>query len=263
MEPLKSWQATVVRQQLDEVTGALEALSAALEDSDELTTMLQLVCQQVIQVVPGADMASVTLLRDGEPTTAACTDRRVFGIDADQYRAGAGPCLEAADTGKIVRVEVDGARERWPAFTEKALAAGVASYLAAPLVVDRHHAGALNLYGLHPHGYKEIEEVLLELYVTAVEAALRATSRYLAAQQQAAQLRTALVSRAVIDQAKGIIMGARGISAAEAFQILVDQSQQENVKLHDIATRLVTTVTNGSSSATANANSHRRQPDPR
>jgi AmiR/NasT family two-component response regulator len=94
--------------------------------------------------------------------------------------------------------------------------------------------------------------VLLELYVTAVEAALRATSRYLSARRQAAHLRTALVSRAVIDQAKGIIMGARGITAEEAFQVLVEQSQQENVKLHDIATRLVTTVTSAD----------RRQPDP-
>jgi GAF domain-containing protein len=246
VDPFESLsQATMVRQQLDEVTGALEALSAALEDTGELTTMLQHVCQQVIQVVPGADMASVTLLRDGKPFTAACTDRRVFDIDADQYRAGSGPCLEAAKTGRIVRVAVESARERWPAFTESAVAAGVASYLCAPLVVDSEHAGALNLYGLHPHGYQELEGMLLELYVTAVETALRATSRYLAAQQQAAHLRTALVSRAVIDQAKGIIMGARGISAEAAFQVLIEQSQQENVKLHDIATRLVTTVTNG------------------
>jgi GAF domain-containing protein len=233
----------MVRKQLDEATGALEELSAALEEADELETMLQLVCQQVTQVIPGADMASVTLVRDGQPTTAACTDRRVFGIDADQYRAGEGPCLEAADTGQIVRVEVTTARKRWPDFATRALEAGVASYLAAPLVVDAHHAGALNLYGMHPHGYRELDSALLELYVTAVEAALRATSKYLAAQNQAAQLRTALVSRAVIDQAKGIIMGARGISADKAFQVLVDQSQQENVKLHDIAARLVASVT--------------------
>jgi GAF domain-containing protein len=189
----------------------------------------------------------VTLLHDGHPTTAACTDQRVYRIDADQFPAGAGPCLQAASTGQIVRVEVEAAGERWPEFTSSALDAGVASYLSAPLVVDSQHAGALNLYGLHPHGFREFESVLLELYVTAVEAALRATSRYLAARRQASQLRTALVSRAVIDQAKGIIMGARGISAEDAFQVLVEQSQRENVKLHDIATRLVATVTNADS----------------
>jgi GAF domain-containing protein len=245
MEPLKRGEAILVRQQLDEVTGALEALSAALESSGELETMLQLVCHQVIQVVPGADMASVTLVRDGEATTAACTDERVFSIDVDQYRAGDGPCLQAAATGKIVRVEVETAIERWPEFTRSALAAGVASYLSAPLVVDALHAGALNLYGLHSHGYRDVEAALLEVYLAAVEAALRATSRYLAVQRQAAQLRTALVSRAVIDQAKGILMGARGITADEAFQVLVEQSQRENIKLHDIAERLVTTVVQG------------------
>ncbi len=235
-------ETSVIRRQLDEVTGALEALTAALDDNGALDTALHLVCQQLIYVIPGADIASVTLLRDGIPATTACTDRRAIDIDAAQYRAEAGPCLEAAATGQIVRVDVATARARWPEFTESAVAAGVASYLSAPLVVDAQHTGSLNLYGLHAHGYHEIDSVLLELFVTAVEGTLRATARYLAAQQEAAQLATALVSRAVIDQAKGILMGARGISADEAFELLVAQSQRENRKLRDCAERFVTAV---------------------
>ncbi|MEU4674830.1 ANTAR domain-containing protein [Amycolatopsis sp. NPDC023774] len=235
-------EAGGIRRQLDEVTGALEALTAALDDNGALDTTLQLVCRQLVHVIPGADLASITLVRNGTPTTAACTDRLAFDIDTDQYRAGSGPCLEAAETGKIVRVDVSTADVRWPEFTRSALAAGVASYLAAPLVVDAAHSGSLNLYGYHTHGYRDVEGALLELFVTAVEAALRSTARYLGARREAAQLRTALVSRAVIDQAKGILMGARGIAADEAFQLLVAQSQRENLKLRDCAERLVTAV---------------------
>lgn len=233
---------TVDPNQLNEVTMALDALTAALEDDGALDAALQLVCQQVILVVPGADMASVTLMRDGTAETAACTDRRMFGIDADQHVAGDGPCLEAAATGEIVRVDVEEAHERWPTFARRAEKAGVASYLSAPLVIDAQHAGALNLYGLQAHGFEEVDRVLVELYLAAAEAALRATARYLVARDQAAQLSAALVSRAAIDQAKGIIMGARGVDAEEAFQLLVAQSQRENVKLHVIAEQLVARV---------------------
>jgi GAF domain-containing protein len=235
-------QAGAIRRQLDEVTGALEALTAALDDDGELDTSLQLVCRQLVHVIPGADIASITLIRNGTPTTTAFTDHRALNLDAAQYRAGAGPCLEAADTGKVVRVDIATAHDRWPEFTSGAMAAGVASYLSAPLVVDAAHSGSLNLYGLHAHGYRDLEGALLELFVAAVEGALRSTVRYLVARREATQLNAALVSRAVIDQAKGIIMGARGISADEAFQVLVAQSQRENLKLRDCAERLVTAV---------------------
>jgi GAF domain-containing protein len=231
-----------ILRQLDEVTGALEALTAALDDDGELDTSLQLVCRLLVRVIPGADIASITLLRNGVPSTAAGTDHRAFDLDAAQYRAGTGPCLEAAGTGRIVRVDITTARDRWPEFTRRALTAGVASYLSAPLTVDAAHTGSLNLYGLHAHGYREVEGTLLELFVAAVEGALRSTARYLAARREAGQLSTALVSRAVIDQAKGILMGARGISADEAFRLLVAQSQRENLKLRDCADRLVSAV---------------------
>jgi GAF domain-containing protein len=241
-EPREDDDAVMARRQLDEVTGALEALTAALDDDGAVDPALQLVCEHVVKVVPGADMASVTLIRDGTPETAACSDGYAVDIDIDQYRAGEGPCLEAAATGEVVRVDVETARERWPVFTRNAVEAGAASYLSAPLVIDAQHVGSLNLYGMHSHGYHELDGALLEVYLTAVEMALRATARYQTARQQAANLTTALVSRATIDQAKGIIMGARGITAAQAFQVLVAQSQRENVKLHTLAERLVDAV---------------------
>jgi hypothetical protein len=87
MEPQERGEATLAREQLDEVTGALEALTAALDDNGALDAALQLVCRQVVQVLPGADMASVTLVRNGKPETAACSDGYVLDIDTDQYRA--------------------------------------------------------------------------------------------------------------------------------------------------------------------------------
>lgn len=227
--------AAVGQAQLDEVTGALESLVASLDSNGNLQTLLQHVCAHVLQVVPETDMASVTLVRDEQPETAACTDDRVYHLDADQYLIGNGPCLEAAATGQIVRVHVEQAPQRWPRFHASAAEAGVGSYLSAPLTVDSTHSGSINLYSEQSHGYAQTDGTLLELYLTAVAGALRATSRERAAHELVAQLREALTSRATIDQAKGILMGAHRISAEQAFEILVARSQQENRKLRDLA----------------------------
>nr|WP_242579243.1 GAF and ANTAR domain-containing protein [Amycolatopsis sp. 195334CR] len=224
---------------LDEVTGALEDLAAALGDADEMGPVLQAVCEQVIRVVPGADVASITLRSDGGYRTAASTDQRAAEIDGKQYEQGDGPCLRAMESGKVVRVEVETAVELWPEFTAVARELGIGSYLASPLTVDSDFVGAINLFGFGAHGFRELDEKYLEMYTVMVETTVRGTHRYLQAKEHIAQLRRAMESRAVIEQAKGILMAARGISADSAFRELVSQSQRENVKLHTIAEKFV------------------------
>jgi hypothetical protein len=228
--------------QLDEVTGALETLSQLLDQEDDLSVVLDRLCQQAVQAIPGADMASVTLLRDAGPQTAATTEDQAGEVDEAQYRAGEGPCLESAKSGQLMRVSVAEVRLRWPAFAEAAGNLGVSSYLSAPLFIDREYHGSLNLYGEGSHGFRELDAALVELYSTAAEAALRNALRYLRSRERVAQLREALTSRAEIDQAKGIIMGARRVSADEAFALLVERSQRDNLKVREVARRFVAEV---------------------
>jgi GAF domain-containing protein len=238
-------EVKALAEHLDEVTGALEALTATFDSDPDLGVILQAVCDQVTRVIPGADMASITLVRDEVPQTVASTDRRAVEIDSAQYTQGDGPCLRAAATGQIVRVEVGTAKELWPHFAEASLAVGVGSYLAAPLTVDKALSGAMNLFGYGTHGFRETEAKLLDLYTTVVVFGLRATRRYQSARGEVAQLRTALVSRSVIDQAKGILMAVHTLSAERAFQMLVARSQNENEKLHTVAARIVEQVSAG------------------
>jgi GAF domain-containing protein len=229
------WQS-----QIEELTSALETLADAIEREDSLDALLQRVCQQVLGAIPGVDMAGVSLTSDGRgPKTAACTDEAVGAIDSVQYEAGMGPALHAAATGKIERVDVSTAQQRWPEFVRAAQQAGVNSYLSAPLFIDAEYSGALNLYSLHAHGYRELDAAVLELYTTAVESHLRTWRRYLATRRLTEQLRQALESRPVIERAKGILMVLHGISADQAFEMLVEQSQHRNKKLRDVAEWMV------------------------
>jgi GAF domain-containing protein len=224
---------------LDETTRALADLAAVLEREEDLGRVLQRSVDQLTSAVPGADMASVSVLRDRDGAeTVASSSERVWAIDSDQYAAGEGPCLEAARTGQVVRTGVEQARERWPEFTRSARAAGVASYLSVPLAIDEKFAGALNLYSKQRHGFGDFDVALLRLYVTAACAAIANARRYAEARRLAGQLTQALDSRAVIDQARGMLMERRGINAEDAFGELIRESQNTNTKLREVAARL-------------------------
>jgi GAF domain-containing protein len=229
---------------VDEVTSALEQLTAALDEDERLPVILQRVCRQVVHAVPDTELASITLLREGAPYTVAATGDGARRIDQAQYDTGQGPCLEAARTGTLQRYAGNEAAARWPQFAAAAGADTVAGYLSAPLFIDREYQGSLNLYGTADQGFGTLDVALLELYTTAAEAALRSARRYTAAQETIEQLRTALSSRAVIDQAKGILMALHRISADDAFGRLVEQSQNTNLKLRDVAEQFVTDVLN-------------------
>jgi hypothetical protein len=85
-----------------------------LDQEEELGRVLQRGIDQITHAIPAADMASVSVLRGTGAETVASSEERVWAIDSDQYAAGAGPCLEAASTGEVVRVGVEEARERGP-----------------------------------------------------------------------------------------------------------------------------------------------------
>lgn len=224
---------------LDEVRDAMSALTSALENTSDSSEMLEAVCAEAIRVVPGADMASITVVDDGGAQTAAVTDERAMEVDKAQYAAGDGPCLRAAASGEIVRVSLQTASDLWPDFAATAKRVGVGSYLASPLRVDEHLSGAINLFGFDDHGFHETDSKLLALYTTVVTFGLRTTRRYRETRRLAENLDIAMRSRAVIEQAKGILMATHKITEDEAMRRLIAQSQQTNVKLRQVAVDFV------------------------
>jgi transcriptional regulator with GAF, ATPase, and Fis domain len=228
---------------VDAVASALDNLQRRLTAPAQLQGFLQDLCDCVVSTIIEADMAGVTLVdEDGRAETAACTDRRAVDIDLNQYRNGEGPCLEAATTGQIVKVRVDEVVERWPAFAADVRDIGAASYLSAPLRLGEAHAGALNLYSFGSHGFGDLDVALLRIFTSLAEVVARMTREAAAAHDEVAGLKKAMVTRGVIEQAKGILMAAERISADEAFRMLVTNSQRRNVKLVTVAHEVVETV---------------------
>ncbi len=91
--------AAPLLRKVDEVTGALERLAEVLASEEDLSVHLERMCQQAVRAIGQADMASVSLLRDGEVVTAAATDERAVEIDRAQYSAGGGAVSGGCEDG--------------------------------------------------------------------------------------------------------------------------------------------------------------------
>jgi GAF domain-containing protein len=209
-----------------------------LADND-LQTVLQTIADLAKRTIPGIDEVSVTLLRDNEPHTAAFTGEVAMQLDEGQYRFGYGPCLEAAASATTTAVPDMSAEDRWPRWTRQALEHGVGSSLSIGLPIKETVSCALNLYATKPNALDDDAVILAQTFAGYAAVALANAHVYDATASLAQQLQAAMDSRAVIEQAKGIIMGERRCTADEAFLILAKASQDSNRKLRDVATALV------------------------
>ncbi|HEX3825580.1 MAG TPA: GAF and ANTAR domain-containing protein [Mycobacteriales bacterium] len=173
------------------------------------------------------------------PATAASTSEFAVRVDNCQYEFGDGPCLEALRLGKTVIVADQAADSRWPEYADCAVAAGVGSSVSVPLMVEAHHIAAPNIYGDRPGAFGQQAVEAAEALAVYAAVVLANADLYFTATSRAEQMNAAMESRAVIEQAKGVLMGARRCTAEEAFAILVKLSQQSGRKLRDVATALI------------------------
>ena len=204
-----------------------------------LRDTLQRVAELALDAVPAADMAGITMLVEGRAKTAVFTDEAAPEIDAAQYETGSGPCLDAFRHQQVYRIDFMEKDRHWPAFSEAAGAHGIESSMSLPLVARHEGVGALNLYSRVSEAFDD-GDVEVGLQFASQAASVLATSQaYWDAHHLSQDMTTALNSRTTIEQAKGILMGARGCNTEEALQILVRASQRENRKLREIAEEMV------------------------
>ena len=221
---------------------SLSALSRFFVGDGTLQDTLARVAEYAQEALPATAMTGITMLVDGRAKTAVFTDEAAPEIDTAQYETGIGPCLDSFRHRQIFRIPDTTKDDRWSAFCEAAAARGVRSTLSIPLVANHEGLGALNLYSRTPNGFStEDEEVAAQFGVQAAIVLANAQA-YWDAHLLSQNLATAMQSRAVIEQAKGILMGAQRCSADEAFQILVRASQRENRKLREVAEDVVSRV---------------------
>ena len=190
--------------------------------------------------IPGAEATSITMLRGDKAFTAAYSGPMALAADELQYEQGYGPCMDAGRGGVVLRVDDMRTEQRWPTYVERVRETGVRSSLSVPLPYQGSSIGALNIYSSKPAAFDSPDSLAAGLEVAEAIAVVVANADAHAKQgEQARNMRLAMASRAVIEQAKGVLMAQRHVDADQAFEILREASQRYNRKLRDIAEGIV------------------------
>jgi GAF domain-containing protein len=224
---------------------SLATLSRFFVGSGTLRDTLDRVAHLTVEAIGPADLVGLTMPVEGRPRTAVFTDPASPEIDQAQYDTGDGPCLEALRHARVFGVDSTSEPGPWPAFCKAARDHGIHSTLSLPMVVGDEAVGAMNLYSHTEHAFTtDDRDAALQFAAQAAIVAANAHA-YWGAQELSTRLSEAMKSRATIEQAKGVLMGTQRCGPDEAFDLLRRASQRENVKLRDIAQRIIDNLATG------------------
>jgi GAF domain-containing protein len=226
----------------DPLERSLEVLRSYLFRGGTLHDTLDEISRRALDTLPMAQFIAVIVSLEGKPATPVYTDDLAVELDIVQYKADSGPCLDSYRDGVVYIIDDTRSDDRWPEFCSAAAAKGVLSTLSLPLRAGDVHLGAMNCYSRQAGSFADAEQAVGERFAAQASILLANAEAYHHAQALNQNLTAAMESRAVIEQAKGIIIASSHCTADEAFQILVDQSQSENRKLREIAGELVERV---------------------
>jgi GAF domain-containing protein len=224
-------------------TSALAALGAVLLVDRPLSDVLEEMTILAKRVMPETSEISLTLLRADHAQTAAFTGRIALELDERQYDKGYGPCLDAAASGETIRLAMADPANPYPDLARAALQQGVTHSLSVGLAVPTPTIGALNIYSSTGQAFGADAERVAGTFATVVGLVLVKAGLHEDLEELAGHLEAAVRSRAVIDQAKGIVMAQNRCSADAAFQILVRASQNQGLKLAGLAAQIVDDIT--------------------
>jgi GAF domain-containing protein len=224
------------------VSGELSRLARTLQSQQDMDLdpdrLLLEVTQTATQILPGVSHGGVALVvnrRRRALESVASTGAVPRAIDTLQDELREGPCLESIWNLYTVRVDDYESETRWPSFVAALIEqTPVRSSLSIQLYTNENELGTLNLYSERAGAFTPpVEEIALTL---AAHAAIG-----LASARRGDELQSALASRDIIGQAKGMVMERFGVPAGAAFTMLAKLSQESNTPLYEIARKLVFT----------------------
>lgn len=216
-------------------------LADTLTDEYEVVDLLQTLvdaCQEFLNISDAG-----ILLADGEGRleVLASTNERSELIELMQLTAGDGPCMECYRTGQPVSVpNIAATGDEWPRFREGAAAQNYGALHAFPMRLRELNIGSLNLFADAPGELSETDRVTAQALADVATIGIlheRATS--LDQREINAQVQQAFDSRAVIEQAKGVIAYQHRILVDDAFRILRNHARSHQLTLVHVAQSVV------------------------
>jgi GAF domain-containing protein len=224
----------VTRQLAERIAG----LTRLLLDDEGTDVPLQQLTDLAMILIPGSAAVGVVAATD---STWVFTESHpdLAALHQLQMQAAAGPLVEAIRYGEARRIDDTEHEQRWPEACREIAARGLRSCLILPLRTDRSPGGALAMYGREPDAFTGAGHDVALLFAAQGGVAIRNAAAYRNCRQLVVNLQSALESRAVIEQAKGILVAEHGCDPEVAFKELSRISQNTNRKVRDISADIV------------------------
>lgn len=219
---------------------AFVALADTLVDDYDVVELAQQMVDDCVSLL-ATDSAGL-LLSDprGGLQVLASTSEQTRILELLQLQADAGPCLEAYQTGRQVLVDdirVD--RERWPEFAEAAVGEGFLAVYAIPLRLRAERIGALNLFRTEPGPIAASDITVAQALADVATIGIIQQRLISRSAEVNGQLQTALNSRIIIEQAKGVLSQRLGLNMTDAYARLRRLARNNNQHLSDAARAVV------------------------
>jgi transcriptional regulator with GAF, ATPase, and Fis domain len=188
-----------------------------------------------------ADAAGVILSdQHGHLHVVASTSNRAQVLELFELQSAEGPCLDCFNTGRAVaNIDLAVANTRWPRFSAASIQAGYRSTHALPLRLRDQVIGAMNLFCLDQITLSDDDLALGQALADVATIGLLQERAVHQSELIAEQLQTALNSRVLIEQAKGVLHGRGGMRVDEAFRLIRNHSRRHNQLLRDVATAVI------------------------
>lgn len=224
----------------EELAGVYGRMSGVLLSEETVTSALHIAATLALETLPSTVGAGITLVDGaGKKTSAAATSALVERADALQYELDEGPCLTAWAERRVIRIDEMASDERFPRWSRAVAPLGLHAMISAPLVAGDVALGAMKVYARAAEPYDARHEHLLTLFAAQAAVMLANVQSYETSQRLSSSLRAALRTRDIIGQAKGILMAREGVDEDTAFAMMSATSQEQNVKVYDLAVALV------------------------
>jgi GAF domain-containing protein len=214
------------------LVNVMNAVASSLSDPADVDETLTRITRTALESVPGAQYVSISVRHpDGRLDTVAETDPLVTRIDELQYELREGPSYDVVTDDEWIVSDDVRSEARWPVYGPRVGEMGIRSQLAMRLHLDSKSRVGLNMYSRQRDAFDDPQHVA-ELFSSHARIALGYA-------QRVTQLTEALATRTVIGEATGIVMERYSIPVDRAFEFLIRVSQTSNVKLREVAERLV------------------------
>lgn len=219
----------------DDLLERMGAIGRELSEANGMQETLQRIVDLGDDLLQHGDGVSLMLIGRGAVIeTPAYSSSVAYENDMAQYATGQGPCLNTIEQQHTTVIDDLETEQRWPDYRARALEVGVRSMISFRLFVTADSMGALNVHSRRSNAFDQRSQLIGQVFAAQASVATKAALIE-------AGLETAVRSRDVIGQAKGIVMARRHLTEEMAFEVLKRLSQHRNQKLTALAEEITRT----------------------